>query len=47
LEHVQLPIIEQPIKTNDNLMLGPTDALSAEISDAILSLQNMLAIPFV
>jgi hypothetical protein len=44
---VLLPIIEQTTRSEDNLMLGSTDALSADSCDTITTLQNMLALPFV
>jgi energy-coupling factor transporter ATP-binding protein EcfA2 len=44
---VQLAVVEQPIRTDDNLLLAPTDNLLADIYDAIATLQNMLSLPFV
>jgi phage shock protein A len=44
---VQFAIVEQPIRTEDNLLLAPTDNLLADIYDTIAILQNMLSMPFV
>ena len=40
---VQLPLVEQAIKTDENLLLGSTDKLVADIFDALATLQKMLS----
>ncbi|OHS99238.1 Dynein heavy chain family protein [Tritrichomonas foetus] len=44
---VQLPLVDQQIKTDETLLLGPTDNLVSEIYDTLATLQKMLALPFV
>ena len=44
---VQLPLVEQAIKTDENLLLGPTDKLVSEIFSTLAGLQRMLSLPFV
>ena len=44
---VQLPLVEQAIKTDENLPLGPTDKLISEIFSTLAGLQRMLSLPFV
>lgn len=44
---VQLPLVEQQIKTDDTVLLAPTNTLIEEIHETLDTLQNMLQLPFV
>ena len=44
---VQLPLAEQQLKSDDSVIIGPTDQLVNEIFDTLITLQRMLSLPFV
>lgn len=44
---VQIPLVDQQVKTDDTVLLGSTDKLIEQIFDTLATLQNMLVLPFV
>lgn len=44
---VQLPLVEQQIKSDETLLIGNTESLVSEIYETLATLQHMLSLPFV